>query len=122
MVSVRHGFVTAVRPMNVIGLMRSALVVRGTFILICRACLQAVFVNVVPMNMVQMAIVKVIGMAVVLDGCVAAIGPVDMSMPFMFAASRSHHILLVCWHHGAVRSRCQRTLGPRHTAANERSD
>jgi hypothetical protein len=32
-------------------------------------------------------------MAVMLDGCVAAIGAVDVSMLFMFGASRCHHTL-----------------------------
>jgi hypothetical protein len=53
------------------------------------------FVNVVPVNVVQMAVVKIIGMAVVLHGCVAASGAVDVDVSFMFAASFSHNILLI---------------------------
>jgi hypothetical protein len=54
------------------------------------------FVNVVSMNMVQMAVVEVIGMAVVLDGCVATIGAVDVRMSFMFSAGFSHGSSPLC--------------------------
>ena len=95
MASVRHGFMTAVRPMNVIGLMGATFVVRCALILICFGCLYMMFVNVVPVNVVKMAVVKIIGMAVVLHGCVAASGAVDMGVSFMFAAGFSHNILLI---------------------------
>ena len=89
-VSMRHGLMPAVGPMDVIGLVCPAVVVRCTSILVCFARLQLMFVNVVSVNMVQMAVVEIIGMAIVLDGRVATIGAMDMGMPFMFSTGFGH--------------------------------
>ena len=95
-VSMRHGFMPAVGPMDVIGLVRSALMVRSASILVCFAFLQFVLVNVVSVNVMQMAVVEVIGMAIVLDGRMAAIGAVDMDMSFMSFARSRHRNSPVC--------------------------
>jgi len=95
-VCMRYGFMAAVGPVDVIGLVPSAVVVGRAAILVCFACLHRVFVNVVSVNMVQMAVVEVISMAVVLDGRVATIGAVDMGMPFMFDAGFGHGSSPLC--------------------------
>jgi len=95
-VSMRHGFMPAVGPMDVIGLVRSAVVVRSASILVCFAYLQFVFVNMASVNVMQMAVVEVIGMAIVLDGRVPTIGAVDMDMPFVDCARFRHGSSPVC--------------------------
>ena len=95
-VSMRHGFMPAVGPMDVIGLVRSAVMVRSASILVCFAFLQFVLVNVVSVNVMQMAVVEVIGMAIVLDARMAAIGAVTMDMPFMDCARFRHGISPLC--------------------------
>jgi len=89
-ISVRHGLMSAVGPMDVIGLVRSAVVARCASILVASACLHLVFINVVSVNMVQMAVMEIIGVAVVLDGRVATIGAVDMGVRFMDSTGFRH--------------------------------
>jgi len=82
--------------MDMVGLVSSTAVVRCAAILVCCACHQVVFVNMVSVNVVQMAVVEIIDMVVVLDGRVAAIRAVDMGMPFMFTAGFSHGNSPIC--------------------------
>lgn len=95
-VAMRHGFMPTIGPMDVIGLMRSAVMVRSASILVWFACLQFVLVNVVSVNVMQMAVVEVIGMAIVLDGRVATIRAVDMNVSFMSRARFRHGISPLC--------------------------
>jgi len=82
--------------MDVIGLVRSAVMVWSASILVCFAFLQSVLVNVVSVNVMQVAVVEVIGMAIVLDGRMAAIGAVGVDMPFMDSARFRHGISPLC--------------------------
>jgi len=95
-VSMRHGFMPAVGSMDVIGLVRSAVVVRRAAILVCFICVQFVFVNVISVHVMQMAVVEVIGMAIVLDGRVPTIGAVGVDMPFVDCARFRHGISPLC--------------------------
>jgi hypothetical protein len=95
MVSVPDLFVPAVRTVNVIPLVRFALVVRRTTILICSAYFQYMLVDVILMYMMQMAVVEIVCMAVVLDSRVSALRAVDVSVLFLFhTLSGRHRVLL----------------------------
>ena len=89
-IAVRDNFMPTVRAVDVIGLMRSAVVVGCTTILVCLPGFQFVFVHMVSMNVVQMAVVQIIGVSIVLDSRVATIGAVDMDMPVMSFAGFRH--------------------------------
>ena len=90
MVAVRDGFMPTVRAVDVVGLMRSAVVVGCTTILVGFAGFQFVFVHMVSVKVVQMAVVQIIGVSIVLDSRVTTIGTVDMGMPFMSYAGFRH--------------------------------
>jgi hypothetical protein len=56
-ITMRHGFVTAPRTMHVAGIVTGAAMLRRALIRIGRGDLDHMFIDVVPMNMVQMAVV-----------------------------------------------------------------
>jgi hypothetical protein len=62
---VEHGFVPTTRSMNVVGVMCSAFVVRSAVIPIGWPVCQLVLVDMISMHVVQMTVVKIIGVAVV---------------------------------------------------------
>lgn len=86
-VTVGNGLVAAVRTMDMIGRVATALTVSAV-IGIDGADLQHMLVHVIAMHMVQMAIVEIVDMAVMLDGGVAAIRTVLMAVirVMLFAA------------------------------------
>jgi len=89
-VPVQHRLVPAVRSMNVIGLMRPTLVVRRAAISVGWSDSQLVFVDVISVNVMQMAVVEIIGVAVVYHCHVTAIRTVDVRMCFLFHAGLRH--------------------------------
>ena len=89
-IAVRDGFMPTLRAVDVVGLMRSAVVVGCTTILVCLPGFQFVFVHMASVNVVQMAVVQIIGVSIVLDSHVATIGAVDMDMPFVSYARFCH--------------------------------
>jgi len=95
MIPVRHGFMSAAGPVDMVGLVRAALVVWRAAVLMRFVRCQFVFVNVVSVDMVQMTIVKIVGVAVVLHGLMPAVRAVDMSVPFMFRAGFRHLVVLL---------------------------
>ena len=90
MVAVGHGFVPAVGAVNVIGFMRAAVVLGRASILVGLVGRQCVFVHMIAVNVMQVAVVEIIGVAIVVDGGMAAIRSVNVSMPFVFAAGFRH--------------------------------
>lgn len=72
MIAVRHRFMAAIGPVHVIRVMARAAVLgralRGVF----GIHFQAMLVHMAVMHVMQMAIVQIVGVAVVLDGGVAA--------------------------------------------------
>lgn len=79
----RHRFMPAAGPVDVIRFVRSAVVFRRAAVLVWFACFQPVFVYVIAVHMVQMSVVEIIGMAVVPDSHMATIGAMDMGMSFV---------------------------------------
>jgi hypothetical protein len=94
MVAMADGFMPAVGPMNVIGAMRPALVVRGTAILIRGAGSQCVFVDMIAMHVVKMTVVEIVDVALVANGRMAAVRTMGMRMSFLFHAGLSHCFFL----------------------------
>jgi hypothetical protein len=95
-VAVGYRFMPAVRSVNVIGGMRSALVVRRAMVLVgCGGC-QGVLVHVIAVDVVQMPVVKVIHVPVVLDGGMSAVRAVNMRMFFLFHVGSSHWVPFGC--------------------------
>ena len=95
MIPVRHGFMSAAGPVDMVGLVRAALVVWRAAVLMRFVRCQFVFVNVVSVDMVQMTIVKIVGVSVVLHGLMPAVRAVDMSVPFMFRTGFRHLVVLL---------------------------
>lgn len=73
MVAMRHGFVAAVGTVSVGLLMSGAVVVRRAFFRIRRGYFDLVVVDMIAVSIMQVAIVKIIGVAVVFHGGVPAI-------------------------------------------------
>jgi hypothetical protein len=90
MIAVHHSLMAAIRSMNVIRSMGPALVIRSTAILVRFARFQLVFVRVISMHMVEVAVVEVIGVAVVFHCSVSAIRTVHMPMLVLLHASVCH--------------------------------
>jgi len=77
-ITVRHRFVTATGAVDVSGFVAAAGVLRRADIRVGGGHLKNVIVHMVPVGMVQMAVVQVIHMAVVDNGGVAAAGAMLM--------------------------------------------
>ena len=83
MVSVRHGFVPAVRAVYVSLRVTFALMPRGTVLRIGFADIYDMFIDMVIVRIMQMALVKVADVVIMCDAGVTAFRPVRMSMIFM---------------------------------------
>jgi hypothetical protein len=90
-VAMNHRFMSAVRPMNVIGRVGSALVFGCTTVLIHSTGCQRVFLNSVTVHMMEMTVVEIIDVAIVPYGSVAAIRTMDMGMFFFLHVGLSHY-------------------------------
>jgi hypothetical protein len=90
MVAVPDRFVPAARSMDVVRCMGAALVVGCTAVLIGRAGRKRVLVHMIAVDMVQVAVMKIIDMPVVTDRGVSAVRAMDMRVPLLFHASFSH--------------------------------
>src|SRR5262249_41509674 len=84
MVPMRYGFMTAVRPMDMFRLMRPAIVIRCAFLRIRSTHSNGVLVYVVAMDVMQVAVVEVIDVAVVLYARMATALVMNVVMAFMF--------------------------------------
>jgi hypothetical protein len=88
--AMRHGLVSAVRPVLVTGLMPPAIVGRRTGVGIGSTDGELVLVNVVLVDEMQAAVVEVIDVIVVSDGGVAATVPVGMGVVLVNAMGLGH--------------------------------
>ena len=104
MVAVLHRLMPAVGSMYVVGGVCSALVIGGAMVLIGAGYFERMLVDMVAVNMVQMPVVKVIHVAIVLDGGVTAIRTVDMGMFFLFHAGSRHKFPFVARSNSGSRS------------------
>ena len=101
MVAMRHGLVAAVSPVSVGLLMGAAAVVRRAFLRIRRAHFNLMVVHMTAVGVMQVAIVKIIGVAVVFHRGVPAVWAMQMAMfPNVLLVSVSHFPLL------SIRSAC----------------
>jgi hypothetical protein len=82
-VAMRRPFVPAIGAVPVLCVMSSALVLRSTGIRIGRVHSQRMFIHVVAVDVVQMAIVKIIGVAIVHHALMSAAGIVLVGMLFV---------------------------------------
>lgn len=77
-VAVGNGRVSAVGTVHVIGVVTAAAMTVGAGFWVGATDLDAMFVYMIAVGMMQMSVVEVVDMSVVLDGDVAAVGAVDM--------------------------------------------
>jgi hypothetical protein len=84
MITVRHALVTAAGTVHVPGLMPFARVIGRALRPISVAAFQDVLVNVITVHMMQMAIMQIVGVAVVLESGVTAARRVRVRMLFVF--------------------------------------
>jgi hypothetical protein len=82
-VSVRHGFVPAIRAVYVSLRVTFALMPRGTVLRIGLADIYDMLIYVVVVRVMQMAVVKVADMVIMCNARVTAFRPVRMGMIFM---------------------------------------
>jgi hypothetical protein len=73
MVAMRHGFVAAVSAVNVCLLMGRAVVVRRAFLGIRRGHLDLMVFHTITVSVMQVAIVQIIGVAIVFHGGMPAV-------------------------------------------------
>ena len=73
-IPVGHRLVAAVRAVNVLLVMREAVVAWRAFLGIRRIHLNVVIVHVIAVRVVQVAIVKIVGVTIVLNRRVATVG------------------------------------------------
>ena len=91
MVAMRHGFVAAVGTVSVRLLMGGAAVVRCAFLRIRLGHLNLMVVHMITVIVMQVAIVKIIGVAVVFHGGVPAVWPMHVAVsPRVLLVSISH--------------------------------
>lgn len=77
-IAVGHRRVTAVGAVHVVTFVSATVVALGAGVGVGAADLDAMFVYMIAVGMMQMSVVEVVDMSVVLDGDVAAVGAVDM--------------------------------------------
>ncbi len=94
MVAVGHSLMPAPRTMLVTRLMRSAEVRGRAIAWICCAYFQGMLIHMVPVHAVQMAVMKVIGVACMLNRGMAAALSVNMGVALVNGALWSHSRLL----------------------------
>ena len=93
-ISVWHPFMATSWPVNMVGLMSAAIVFRRASVWIVSSGGDLMVIYMVAVHMVQMSIVKIVGVAIVLHGRVATIFAVGVRVSFMFrTGSRAHHFL-----------------------------
>ena len=91
MIAVRHGLVATVGPVSVRLLMGGTTVVRSAFLWIRRGHFDLVVVYMVAVTVVQVAIVKIIGVAIVFHGGVPAVWAMLVAVgPRVLLVSLSH--------------------------------
>ena len=102
MITVGHGFMATIRPMDMLRLMAAALAM-GAVIRVGRSDLQHMLVHMIAMHVVEMTIVQIVDVTIVLDGGVATVRAV------LVAVMRV--VLVGAGGHGADsrRGRCQGT-------------
>jgi hypothetical protein len=103
-VAVGNGLVAAVRTMDMIGRMATALTMSAV-IGIDGTDLQHMLIHVIAMHMVQMAIVEIVDMAVMLDSGVAAVRTVLMAVI---------HVMLFAGGHDTDSEKGRCLMAPRH--------
>jgi hypothetical protein len=85
-VAMRYRFVAAVGVMDMVGYVSAAVVSRLAGIGIGTADSQEMLIDMIAVNVMQMAFVQIIGVAVMLNGGVAAVGAVLMIVIVVFFA------------------------------------
>jgi hypothetical protein len=89
-IAMRHCLMPAGRTVMVVGGMIAAFMVRSTCVPIGPAYFQPVFVDVAAVDVMEMSIVKIVGMVVVFQRRVTAVGPMSMRMLFVDLAGFLH--------------------------------
>lgn len=92
-VSMRHGFMSAIRTVDVSCFMSATLVVRRTAVRVLCTNVDVVLVDMVPVWMMQVTIMQVIDMVVMHDTGVTAVVTVLMAMVFVvFLLTGIHNV------------------------------
>jgi hypothetical protein len=95
-IAVRDRFMTAVGPMNVAAFMRAAIVLGGAAVRILFVHIQHVFIGMIPVHVVQMPVMEIIGVIVVNDRHMTAIGTMHMVVTGVFFTF-AHKTLSFVW-------------------------
>ena len=91
MISMWHALMAATWPVNVLGLMRVAVVFRSASVRVFFSDSDCMVVDMVSVHVMQMTVVKIVGMAVMLDRRVTAPHTVGVRMSFMFRTGLGAH-------------------------------
>lgn len=83
MIPMGHGFMPAVRTMDMPGMIGLTSVVGRALRWMLAIDLDHMLIDVIPVHVMQVAIVQVIGMPIMIDGDMAAVGPMPVVMTCM---------------------------------------
>jgi hypothetical protein len=97
MIAVRHGFVTAARPVLVAPRVSAAIMIRRAFVGIAAAYVDRMFVEVVVMRVMEVTVMEIVDMVAVPDRGVAAARPVLVRMVMMDLVLAVGHDCLLLW-------------------------
>jgi len=118
-IAVRNSLVSTVWPVYMASLMRLTVVLRGAAVRIAPGRADLMIINMILMGVVQVPVVKVVGVPVVPHGCVPAIGTVNVCVPLVLGASTRHKFLLFpAWTRRRFRSTVFRRFAPQNVKAN----
>jgi hypothetical protein len=96
MVAMRHGFVAAIGTVSVGLLIGGAALVWRTFLRIRRSHLNLMVIHMITVSVMQVAIVKIISVAVVFHGGVPAVWAMHVAVsPWVLLVSVSHFSVLL---------------------------
>ena len=85
-VAVRYGFVTTTGTMHVIFVVTCAAVSRCTTVGVCVGHIESMFVYMVPVGVVEVAIVQIVDVVAVFNGGVSTVWSMHMCVVWMFVA------------------------------------
>ena len=91
-ISVGHALMTSAWPVNMFGLMRGAVMLGSTSVRVFFSDSDRVVVDMVSVYVMQVAVVKIVSMAIVLYSRVATRRAVGVRMSFMFRTGLRAHL------------------------------
>lgn len=101
-IAMRDRRVPATRAVDVVGIVTAAVMTLGTFVWVFTIYCDGVLVDMITMRMMKVTVMEIVNMTVMLNGDVATVGAVDVSVVRVdFAIA---HITKCCWRDSSTKS------------------